>query len=45
MINKTSLSHVHINGKIGTLTDTFFKERVLSDFAKVVIFGQAESTC
>lgn len=43
MINKTSLSYVHINGKIGTLTDTFFKERVLSDFAKAVIFGEAES--
>ena len=43
MISKTSLSHVHINGKIGTLTDTFFKERVLSDFAKEVIFSEAES--
>ncbi len=36
------MEDVCINGKIGALMDTFFRERVLSDFAKNVIYKETE---
>ena len=43
MIRKSDLADIHITGKTGKLLDTFFYERVLSDYAKEVIFPEAES--
>lgn len=37
------LSDVKIKGAIGKKMDTFFGERVFSDYAKMEIFGEAES--
>lgn len=36
------MEDVRINGKIGALMDTFFRERVLSDFARNVIYQETE---
>ena len=34
--------NLHISGKIGSLMDTFFEERVLSDFARNTIYKETE---
>ncbi len=36
------LEHIQIQGKIGSLMDKFFHERVLSDFARSVIYQETE---
>ena len=43
VLETPKLSDVKIEGAIGKKMDTFFRERVFSDYAKREIFGEAES--
>ena len=43
VLETPKLSDVKIEGAIGKKMDTFFRERVFSDYAKKEIFGEAES--
>jgi len=42
LLTEAGMEDVRINGKIGALMDTFFRERVLSDFAKNTIYKETE---
>ena len=42
LFTEAKIEDVRINGKIGALMDTFFEQRVLSDFAKNVIYKETE---
>ena len=42
LFSSVSLENLKVNGKIGKLMDTFFEERVLSDFARNVIYKETE---
>ncbi len=42
LITSVPLENIQIEGKIGTLMQTFFTERVLSDFAQNTIYKETE---
>lgn len=43
LFTAAKLEDVRVKGKIGNLMDTFFQERVLSDFAQDTIYQEAEN--
>ncbi len=41
-IMKTPLSHIRLGGYVGKLMDTFFEERIFSDYAQNVVYRECE---